>query len=56
MRLYLSKKEANLIKAALAMEMCNMTIEQKSIATAVLDRIALCDKLQKSEDIAKSRA
>lgn len=55
MRLYLSKKEANLIKVALALEMCNMTDEQKSLASAVLDRIALCDKLQKSEDYSKSR-
>lgn len=56
MRLYLSPKEAQLVRASLLVSMATMNKGQQDIANRVLDRIDMCEKLQDSEWRAKADA
>lgn len=49
MRLYLSKKEARLVRATLLLASAASTKEQRETIEKVIDRIDLCERLQDSE-------
>lgn len=53
MRLYLNKKEAELIRVMLASSRTVCTKDKQEILDNVIDRIDLCSKLQGSEDLSK---
>lgn len=54
MRLYLSDKEAILVRVALITSTISMTPNQVDTAQRIVDRMDLCDKLQNSEHKSKS--
>lgn len=54
MRLYLNDKEARLIRASILVSVSGMTKEQQDMAHTIIDRMDLCDKLQKSENKSKA--
>lgn len=54
MRLYLNTKEARLIRATILVSIASMTKEQQETAHKVIDRLDLCEKVQKSEREAKN--
>lgn len=56
MRLYLSDKEARLIRATLQKSSKDMTPDQQMTAQIIVDRMDICDKLQNSERRAKDNA
>lgn len=53
MRLYLNAKEARLIRATILVSMATMSQEQAVMAMKIIDRMDICEKLQKSESEAK---
>lgn len=54
MKLFLSSKEASLIKVALHLERVNMTQEQRAACDIILERMELCEQLQKCERKSKA--
>lgn len=56
MRIYLSKKEADLIRRNVAVTYAMMTPNQQDMVERIIDRIDLCEKLQQSERKAKDDA
>lgn len=49
MKLYLSDKEARLIRATIMVSVASMTKEQQNMAHTIIDRMDLCDKLRNNE-------
>ena len=56
MRVYISEKEAQLIRLDLIMEKDYMTDSQQAIVRTILDRIDLCEQLQNNERRANENA
>lgn len=53
MRLYLNDKEARLIKLTLSYDRAMMDDKNQEIADKIIERIDLCEQLQKSENKSK---
>lgn len=56
MRLFLSDKEARLIRTTILVSVASMTKEQQATAHQIIDRMDLCDKLQNNERRSKEDA
>lgn len=56
MRLFLSDKEARLLRATILLQVVCMNKEQQNMAHTIIDRMDLCDKLQNNERRSKENA
>ena len=53
MRLYLNEKEARLIKLTLCYDRARMDDKHQEMVDKIVERIELCEQLQKSENKSK---
>lgn len=53
MRLFLNDKEARLIRDTILVSVASMTKDQQEMAHRIIDRMDLCDKLQRNENKSK---